>query len=168
MTKRMTILPLRALLAALALFMLTTIAGLTAARAVDKGPFGQLLGSWGGGGMASYQDGSKERLSCTAYYTGGGTQLRLAIQCKSPSHNIHMRGSVSASGGRLSGQWEERTFNVGGSLSGRVAGNKISMSVGGNMQGSMNVSYTGNRQSVAIATGGSAPLRSVNMSLSRR
>jgi hypothetical protein len=168
----MTTTPLRVLVAALALFMLTTIAGLSRAGAVERaeaatGPFAQLLGTWGGGGMASYDDGSRERLTCNAYYTGGGSQLRLAIYCNSPTHKIQMRGKVSYSGGRVTGTWEERTFNAEGSLNGSASGNRISMSIGGNVQGSMNVSYSNNRQSVSITAGGVA-LRGVSMSLSRR
>jgi hypothetical protein len=79
-----------------------------------------------------------------------------------------MRGRVSYSGGRVSGEWEERTFNVGGSLSGKASGNRLSMRVGGNVQGSMNVSYSAKRQSVSISAGGAAPLRGVSMALARR
>ena len=54
-----------------------------------------------------------------AYYTGGGSQLGLAILCKSESSNIHIRSKLSQSGGRITGTWEERTFNAEGNASGR-------------------------------------------------
>jgi len=41
----------------------------------DPGPFNTLLGSWGGTGEYSLADGTRERIKCNAYYTGGGSQL---------------------------------------------------------------------------------------------
>jgi hypothetical protein len=130
------------------------------------GPFDVLLGSWGGSGQITMTDGRKERLKCNAYYTGGGTQLGMAIRCQSESSNVEIRSKLSQSGGRITGTWEERTFNASGSAVGQASSSKINLQISGGVSGTMSVSYSGSRQSVAISTQGIA-LKSVTITLSR-
>jgi hypothetical protein len=129
------------------------------------GRFDALLGAWSGSGRSSYQDGQTEPIRCTAYYTESGTRLRLAIRCQSSSNEIEIRGQLTASGDNISGAWEERTFNASGEASGRLAGNRMTLSVrGGGFSGSMSVAFGGGRQVVTIATQGIA-LKSVTVTL---
>src|SRR5262245_66347434 len=79
----------------------------------DPSPFDTLLGSWGGTGEIRLDKGRKERLKCSAYYTGGGSDLGLAIRCQSDNYKIEIRSKLSYSGGRLSGNWGEGTFKIG-------------------------------------------------------
>jgi hypothetical protein len=130
-------------------------------------PFDGLLGSWSGSGQIRYQSGDSEAVRCTAYYTGGGARLRLAIRCKSVSNEIEIRGQLALQADKVSGSWEERTFNVSGEASGRTAGGRMSLSIaGGGFSGSMVVSHEGTRQSVTISTSG-IPMKSVNVTMSR-
>ncbi len=131
----------------------------------DPGPFDTLLGSWRGSGQIQLDSGS-ERLQCNAYYTGGGSQLGMAIRCQSESSNVEIRSKLSLSGNRISGSWEERTFNASGSASGTASNGRISLRVSGGVTGSMTVNYSKSRQSVAISTQGIA-LKSVSISLTR-
>jgi hypothetical protein len=137
-----------------------------ATQAADANPFDLLLGSWGGSGTFNLNDGSSERIQCNAYYTGGGNQLGMAIRCKSSSSNIEIRSKLNKSGNRISGSWEERTYNAGGSASGSATGSRISLQISGGVTGQMTVSYSKTRQTVSISTQG-IPLRSVNITLSR-
>jgi hypothetical protein len=73
---------------------------------------------------------------------------------------------LSQSGGRITGTWEERTFNASGSAVGQASGSKINLQISGGVSGTMSVSYSSSRQSVAISTQGIA-LKSVTISLSR-
>jgi hypothetical protein len=132
----------------------------------DPSPFDTLLGSWGGAGEIQLDKGQRERIKCSAYYTGGGAQLGLAIRCASDSYKIEIRSKLSYSGGRLSGSWEERNFNAQGNAAGTATPTKISLSISGAVSGTMLVSYTQSRQSVSIATHGVA-LKSVSITLSR-
>jgi hypothetical protein len=132
----------------------------------DPSPFDALLGSWGGSGEVRLDKGKMERIKCNAYYTGGGAELGLAIRCASDSYKIEIRSKLSYSGGRLSGNWEERTFNAQGNAAGTATPNKISLAISGGVSGTMVVSYTKSSQSVAIATQGVA-LKSVRISLAR-
>lgn len=134
--------------------------------AAPRNPVSTLKGSWKGGGSFKLADGTSERISCNAYYTGGGTQLGLAILCSSSANKIHMRGKVSFSGSRVSGTWEERTYNAEGRLSGKSTSGKLSMSISGNVRGSMNVTYGARKQNVHISTVGSN-LTTVDITLRR-
>lgn len=154
------------LVAAMALtasFMLSPWPGTQAAA---SNPFDTLLGSWRGSGQIQLSDGRKERLKCNAYYTGGGSQLGMAIRCQSESSNVEIRSKLSQSGGRITGTWEERTYNAQGSASGQATSDRISLQISGGVTGSMLVTYSGSRQSVAISTQGIA-LKSVTIDLTR-
>jgi hypothetical protein len=129
-------------------------------------PFDTLLGSWKGSGQIQLSDGRRERLKCNAYYTGGGSQLGMAIRCQSESSNVEIRSKLSLSGSRISGTWEERTFNAQGTASGSASGDRITLQISGGVTGTMRVSYSGSRQSVSISTQGIA-LQSVTIDLSR-
>ena len=146
--------------AALAGAFMATPSKEASASAVDG-----LLGSWRGGGTARYDSGT-ERLSCNAYYTGGGSSLGLAIRCKSPTSKVEIRSKLRVSGNRVTGTWEERTFNASGSASGSSLPGRLSIRISGTVRGSMNVSYTKSRQSVSISTTGTS-LRSVSLSFTR-
>ena len=132
----------------------------------DPSPFSTLLGSWGGSGEIRLDKGRKERIKCNAYYTGGGSDLGLAIRCQSDNYKIEIRSKLSYSGGRLSGNWEERTFNASGTASGTASPNKISLSIKGGVSANMLVNYTKTTQNVNISVSGVA-LQGVRISLSR-
>jgi len=132
----------------------------------DPGPFNTLLGSWGGSGEYSLADGTRERIKCNAYYTGGGTQLGMAIRCSGGSNKIEIRSKLNSSGGRITGHWEERTFNAEGDASGTATDDRITLQITGAVSGSMSVAYTASSQTVSIATQNIA-LRSINITLNR-
>jgi len=128
--------------------------------------FDTLLGSWRGNGQILLSDGRTERLKCNAYYTGGGSQLGMAIRCQSESSNVEIRSKLSQTGGRISGTWEERTYNAEGTASGKATDDKISLQISGGVTGTMQVSFSKSSQSVAISTQGIA-LKSVTIDLTR-
>jgi hypothetical protein len=153
------------LAAALATTAIVLSAPLPASQAAPS-PFDVLLGSWGGSGQITMTVGRKERLKCNAYYTGGGTQLGMAIRCQSESSNVEIRSKLSQSNGRITGTWEERTFNASGNAVGQASGDRISLQISGGVSGTMSVSYTSSRQSVSITTQNIA-LKSVSIDLTR-
>lgn len=129
-------------------------------------PFKLLLGSWGGTGNYKLRDGTTERMKCNAYYTGGGSRLGMAIRCSSANNKIEIRSKLTQSGGRITGTWEERTYNAEGRATGRATGNKLILQISGAVTGTMSVTYTRTRQSVSISMEGT-PLKSVHVTLSR-
>ncbi|MGK2923375.1 MAG: hypothetical protein ACSLE4_11440 [Methyloceanibacter sp.] len=150
---------LLATVALVGLFMVTP------SQKVEASPFDTLLGTWRGSGKVQLNSGM-ERLTCNAYYTGGGSQLGMAIRCKSESSNVEIRSKLSLSGTRITGNWEERTYNASGSASGTAKPGRISINVSGSIRGSMVVNYSSSRQSVSISTSGS-PLQKVSINLTR-
>jgi hypothetical protein len=86
---------------------------------------------------------------------------------------LHGRGraaearQLAAQGETLSGTWEERTFNAAGEAKGRVAADKLSLSVvGGGFKGAMSVSTAGGKQSVNIYSEG-IKMKSVSITLGK-
>lgn len=162
----------RLLLSSLALALgLATSASTTTAHA-QPAPghiFAGLDGSWSGRGNVRFSDGKSERIACRAYYNpkSAGTELGLAIRCASVSYKIEIRASLLNENGRLTGRWEERTFNAEGEVTGRASAGNISMDIaGGGLTASMSVSYGGSKQAVSISTEGSN-LKGVVINLSR-
>jgi hypothetical protein len=146
----------------------TVLAPLDSAIAADAAAVRTLLGAWGGNGRVTYTDGTSENLRCTANYTGGGSDLRMAIQCKSDTNTIHVRSRLRIDGSRAAGEWEERTFNANGSASGTAGSGSMSLGISGaGISGSMSVSFSSASHNVSITTQGIAMSR-VSMSFSRR
>jgi hypothetical protein len=150
--------------AGIALVSMSGVAGAAAA-----GPFDTLGGSWSGAGNIRLEDGRTEGLKCKAYYSprSGGASMGLALRCASASNKIELRATLNSTGSRIAGNWEERTFNVGGSASGQANGNTIRLAIdAGVLAGSMSVVTNGANQTISVRTDGAA-LKGVNISLRR-
>lgn len=129
--------------------------------------FKTLLGTWGGSGLFKNQNGTSTRIQCNGYYTGGGTQLGMVIRCSNKDQKIEMRSKLSLNSNRVSGKWEERTYNAEGQINGKITKTKINMSITGAIEGTMKVQYSRTRQKITIRTN-NASLRSVVITLRRR
>jgi hypothetical protein len=140
-----------------------------ASPASAEGPFAGLSGTWRGAAEIRLQSGSSETLKCFAYYTpkGTGAELGLAIRCASASNKIELRAQLMADAGKVSGRWEERTYNAAGDVTGQAQEGRLNLTIdGGAFKGSMAVRTNGTSQSVLIKTEGIA-LQGVNINLSR-
>ncbi len=151
------------------------IATLTAATATPhatayaaENPFPALAGTWSGSGTAQFEGGTTESLRCKGYYTSGsgGAALGLSIRCANASAKVELRANLNYANGTVSGDWEERTYNQSGTVSGKANANKISLAISGGISGSMSVSLSGSRHSVNVSTGGPT-LKGINISMSR-
>lgn len=140
-----------AAVSAAAIAMAATVAQSHAADAT----FSALDGAWGGSGSVRLENGKTERLKCKGYYNAkAGNALGMAINCGNASFKINMRANLKASGGRISGTWEEREFNQTGNVSGTQTASGFNLKFTGALSGSMSVSMTGSNQTVSISTGG--------------
>ena len=140
---------------AAAAFLAAFTASLSSFAEGNNGPFANLDGIWSGSGTISLADGTKERMRCRNQYLvrEGGTNLQQALRCASDSYEFHVNTYVDAhDDGALSGNWTEMTRNVSGRVTGKVAANKIQVSVGnlGGFSATMSIATTGNRQAVKI------------------
>ncbi len=124
--------------------------------AIAEAALGGLVGTWSGSGQIKLSDGRSERLSCRAFYNprDGGAGMGIAIRCASQSYKIELRSSLALAGGRVTGTWEERSFNAGGSISGSAAPGSLDMAFSGSTTGAMSISYSGSTQRVSITSSG--------------
>jgi hypothetical protein len=135
--------------------------------AASAGVLDTLDGSWAGGGNVTFDGGAKEKMRCNGYYKSGGDDLTMAIKCASAGGaKIELRGTMKNSGGKVSGNWEERTYNAGGSIAGSASSGNLKIGISGTITGNMSVSFSQSSQTVAISTTGST-LRTVNISFNR-
>src|SRR5688572_3752534 len=139
-----------------------------APEARAEGPFPRLVGSWSGNGQVHLDQGKTEQITCRAYYNAksAGSDLALAIRCASSSYKIEMRATLSQQDGRVTGHWEERTFNAAGAVSGRATESSLNLAISGAVSGTMSVTNSGAGQRIEIKTVGTG-LAGVTISLAR-
>ena len=137
------------------------------------GPFAALTGSWGGTGTIQPGNGTTERIRCNANYRprgSSGTEIDIDLRCASDSYNFDLNGQFTADGSNhISGQWTERTRNIGGNAIGTARGENIQVHVeSGAFAADLSLTTRGQRQNVAInSPGGGQPMKA-NIALSRR
>jgi hypothetical protein len=143
-------------------------AGSFSGPASAGGPFEQLAGTWSGKGKVTFEGGNSEALACTAYYASrdAGAALGLAIRCASTSYKTEIRSNLHHANGRISGEWEERSFNAAGAASGVVSSERIHLQISGTINGWMTIVQAASKQSVSISMSGSG-LSAVSIGLSR-
>ncbi len=135
------------------------------------GPFSGLAGSWSGSGHISLADGSKERIRCRAHYSvgNGGNMLQQSLRCASDSYNFELRSDVENHGGRITGNWNESTRQIGGTLTGHARQGYIEVSVQNpNFSASLTLISHGSRQSVIIRSANGSQFKGASISLARR
>jgi autotransporter translocation and assembly factor TamB len=133
-------------------------------------PFAAMAGTWQGGGTIDLTGEIHEKLRCRATYNYGqsNASLTLAIRCASDNYKFELTSNVVDRGGRISGQWSEATYNVTGSINGRVAGNKVTaVAQSDGLNADIAVTTTGNQQSVTI-TPKSTYVISVQIAMAKR
>jgi hypothetical protein len=134
----------------------------------SSGTFRALEGVWRGAGKILLTDGQSQSIRCRAYYRvdESGSELGFAIRCAAPDNRIELRAKISDSGGRLSGSWEERTFNATGAIQGHAQPGMMDFWIDGAVTGSIKISYSRREQIVDISTAADG-LRGVSIALSR-
>jgi hypothetical protein len=133
-------------------------------------PFAAMAGGWTGGGIISLTNDITERLRCRAdhKFNPSGSSLALSIRCASDNYKFELSSNVVERRGQISGQWKEASYGVSGSISGRVAGNRITATAQGDkFTSAISVTTTGNRQTVSL-TPERTYIISVQIALNRR
>lgn len=122
----------------------------TAAAGAETTSLDVLTGSWRGSGTMLFDDGTSDNLSCTGYYKPSPT-LSVVIRCKGVESNFELRSKLLKSEGeKVSGTWEERTYNAAGDASGTASPGKLSVQFGGSLAGKLDMSFTSSSQSVSV------------------
>ncbi|MGQ0456907.1 MAG: hypothetical protein ACT4OU_07585 [Hyphomicrobium sp.] len=141
---------------------------LSASARAAENPFPSLVGTWNGSGTAKFEGGKTESLRCKGYYTngGGGSNLGLSIRCANASAKVELRANLVYANGAVTGDWEERTYNQSGSVSGKATASRLNLAISGGIEGSIAININGGSHSVAVSTGGPT-LKGINLSMTR-
>ena len=141
---------------------------LAGSRADAASPFSRLSGTWSGSGHVRLDSGRSESIRCSANYVArsGGAGVGLGLRCASASNRIDLRASLTSVGNRVSGTWEERSYNASGNVSGVAAGSSLRLAINGSLSGQMVVTTNGGVQSISVRTD-TGGLKGVNISLRR-
>jgi hypothetical protein len=133
-------------------------------------PFAAMAGNWTGGGTIDLTNDIRESLRCRAQHTYGqaSSSLALSIRCASDNYKFELTSNVVERNGQISGKWSEVTYKAAGTISGRVAGNRVSaVAHSDSLTTNVVVTTSGNRQTVTI-TPERTYVISVKIALSRR
>ena len=140
------------------------------ARRHEGGPFAAFAGNWRGAGRVVTTDGRAEAISCRASndVSEGGANLSQALVCASDSYRFDIRTSAVAEGGSVTGNWQETTRGVGGSLAGQIANGAFEGSVQGpGFTASVSYRSNGRTQTVVISPNNAGGISRVEATLRR-
>ena len=161
--------PLKSIFTRLTAFAIisTTTVSLLMSPASAKASLDVLSGAWRGGGTMSFESGKTESISCNGYYKGGDN-FSVVIRCKGTTSNFELRCKLTSSGDKVSGSWEERTYNASGNASGSASSGKLNVQFSGSLKGSLAMSFSSSSQSVSVSIGTKgAGIKAVRVSLHR-
>ena len=157
---------LRTQLGAIALIGAGAIGPFIDVAAADPG-LDVLAGTWRGDGTMSFESGATENISCNGYYKGAAS-LSVVIRCKGTSSNFELRSKLDSNGDKVTGSWEERTYNANGAVSGTTSAGKLDVQFSGSLTGSLEMSFSPSSQSVSVSVGTKgAGITGVRVSLNR-
>ncbi|HEX2257568.1 MAG TPA: hypothetical protein VHG92_12890 [Afifellaceae bacterium] len=121
--------------------------------AAAAGVFAGFSGGWSGDGTVHFNNGATERIRCRSRGSTSNSDnaLQLTLQCASASYQFEVDGRISSSGGRLSGTWTEKQYDVTGSVSGTATGGRFRAVVSAPSLGaSVNMDLSGSGLAVTI------------------
>lgn len=127
------------------------ILGASAGMASAETSLDVLAGTWRGSGAMLFEDGKSENITCNGYYRAS-PNMSVVFRCKGPNTAFELRSKLlKAEGEKVSGVWEERTYNVTGEASGTASAGKLNVRFSGSLAGSLLVTFTPSTQSVSVS-----------------
>lgn len=96
----------------------------------DKSALG---GSWSGGGVLTTPSGDRERATCRATFRNqGGSSYSMSALCATASTRVQQSAQISRTGGNnFAGSFYNAEYNISGSITLRVNGNRLSAQLSG-------------------------------------
>jgi hypothetical protein len=134
----------------------------------QSAPFAGFSGSWTGNGTVSLSDGSTENIKCKATYKvdGSGQALKQNLSCASDSYKFDLSSDVTSQGGEVTGNWNEASRKIFGTLRGKAGGGQIEVFVeAAGFAANLTLRAAGNKQSVSISSKGE--IRGVSITMVR-
>lgn len=107
--------------------LLILIGVLAAAQAAQAGQFDKFAGRWAGWGQLGLSNGNVERMKCVTTYkvAKGGNAATQNFRCTSTSYRFDAVVEYKATGGKVSGTWNERIYSIGGDVAGTYSSNTL-------------------------------------------
>lgn len=146
------------------------ILALTLPAAAASGPFAEFNGSWSGNGTIRPQTGHTERIRCTASYSPrGASALQVRLRCASDSYNFDLTGQLTAdSNNSITGQWNENSRGIGGTLAGTARGSNMQLHVeSSGFSADLTMIMHGKRQDVTISSHGGGEIVNASIAMGR-
>jgi hypothetical protein len=114
-------------------------------------PFTLLNGYWTGGGTVTPQKGNAEKVSCRVTYSVAGSAVTQNMRCAGTDYKFNTSSKLTYSGGKISGSWNETTYDASGSVSGTASGNTVHARISGDkFSGRMSINVSGSRHTINI------------------
>jgi hypothetical protein len=123
------------------------------ALAQSEGPFARFAGLWRGSGEVVGADGHREQIRCSAAYSisDDGDALTQTLVCASDSYRVEINTYVVAEHQNVQGHWEEKTRNISGHITGRIADGQFEGAVvGTGFTAELRLRSNGRKQNVTI------------------
>jgi len=138
----------------------------TAIGHTQSSPYAGLAGNWSGGGTATLDDGSRERLRCRASYQVAGPKMTMSLTCASDAYKFNLGAEVVDQGGQVTGSWTESSRNISGILQGRGGGGNFQVvATTAGFNANISLRTVGNKQTVTMRADN--VFRGADISLSR-
>jgi hypothetical protein len=112
-----------------------------------------MAGHWSGRGTIELTNDITEKLRCRANHTfrAANNGLSLSIRCASDNYKFELASDVVERRGQISGKWSEAAYKASGTITGRVAGNRVvAMAQSDTLTTNVSVTTNGNRQTIVI------------------
>ncbi len=142
---------------------------ITATHIALANPVMNLPGRWSGPGNILMSNGETEKMRCIATYfvEGGGGSVKQNLRCAGQGYKIDAISNLRVANGRISGGWEERTWDTKGSISGDVKEDGFNLTIDGpGFSAAMAVKTNNCNQSINITPRGNAVAR-ISMNLGK-
>ncbi|MGE0630306.1 MAG: hypothetical protein AB7O43_21125 [Hyphomicrobiaceae bacterium] len=118
-------------------------------------PVENLPGRWAGVGNVQMSNGASEQMRCIVTYRVASGNVRQNLRCASQGYRIDAIAKLTVANGRVSGDWEERTWSKTGSISGQVIDGGFMLKIAGaDFTAAMAVNLSDCRQSISITPQG--------------
>ncbi len=146
-----------------------TAATFAAAHTAIANPVLSLNGRWSGPGSIIMSNGETEQMRCVATYfvEGSGAAVKQNLRCAGQGYKIDVITNLSVANGRVSGGWEERTWDTKGSIKGDVQTDGFNLTIDGpGFTAAMAVKTTNCNQSINITPRGNTVAR-ISMNLGK-
>lgn len=112
--------------------------------AASKNPFDLLKGYWSGAGTVTPINGKAEKVSCKVTYSVTGSNVSQNIRCAGTDYKFNTASKLTYNAGKISGSWNENTYDAAGGVTGTASGNTVNALINGDkFSGRMSINISG-------------------------